>query len=177
MDFELTYGSGVYRTKKSRTFESSSRFVDFDFHFFNPTKSRLKFDFFRLSSTFIFFDRLFFVSTFIDFNRLFHQKSKSRSKIFIFCNPGVLVTGAKCSAVKSQSNSNSCTCSVSVALALQIQLADFFSSFFNVIFHLELEFSKSRLEYSKFNCLVVEASRFRGTYLNCERYLYLSNFF
>ena len=107
--------------------------------------TRLKVDlsstFFRLSSTFIFFDRLFFVSTFIDFNRLFHQKSKSRSKIFIFCNPGVLVTGAKCSAVKSQSNSNSCTCSVSVALALQIQLADFFSSFFNVIFHLELEFS------------------------------------
>ena len=76
--------------------------------------TRLKVDlsstFFRLSSTFIFFDRLFFVSTFIDFNRLFHQKSKSRSKIFIFCNPGVLVTGAKCSAVKSHSNSCTCSC-------------------------------------------------------------------
>ena len=59
--------SGVYRTKKSRTFESSSRFVDFDFHFFNPTKSRLKFDFFST-----FFDFHFFWSTFfcIDFYRL-----------------------------------------------------------------------------------------------------------
>jgi hypothetical protein len=75
---------------------------------------RLKVDlnstFFRLSSTFIFFVRLFFVSTFIDFNRLFHQKSKSRSKIVIFCNPGVLVAGAKCSAVKSHSNSCTCSC-------------------------------------------------------------------
>jgi hypothetical protein len=138
-----TVSTAVACTERKKVEHSKVR-VDLStstFIFSTRLKVDLSSTFFRLSSTFIFFDRLFFVSTFIDFNRLFHQKSKSRSKIFIFCNPGVLVTGAKCSAVKSQSNSNSCTCSVSVALALQIQLADFFSSFFNVIFHLELEFS------------------------------------
>jgi hypothetical protein len=129
----------VPNEKKSiiRKFESICRLR---LHFFNPTKSRLKFDFFRLSSTFIFlFD--FFLSTLIDFNRLFHQKSKSRSTILIFCNPGALVAGAKCSAVKSQVQT---TVTVALALALQIQLADFF-----------LQHISSQI----FNCLVVEARR------------------
>ena len=103
--------------------------------------TRLKVDlsstFFRLSSTFIFFDRLFFVSTFIDFNRLFHQKSKSRSKIFIFCNPGVLVTGAKCSAVKSHSNS------WSLLRVNYGMIVDFFSRIF---------------DFSTFNRLLVDFS-------------------
>jgi hypothetical protein len=157
--------SGVYRTKKSRTFESSSRFVDFDFHFFNPTKSRLKFDFFSTFFDFHFFCSLFF----IDFYRLFHQKSKSRSTILIFCNP-VLVAGAKCSAVKSQVQTTVTVGLVALALALQIQLADFFLQ--------HMSYFISILEISNIQLPRCRSSSFSWVvqYLNSERYLYLSNF-
>ena len=100
--------------------------------------TRLKVDlsstFFRLSSTFIFLIDFFLyrlLSTLIDFS----IKSRKVGAKFLY-----FATLVYWSLVQNAVQS-SLTVTVALALALQIQLADFFSSFFNVIFHLELEFS------------------------------------
>ena len=130
--------SGVYRTKKSRTFESSSRFVDFDFHFFNPTKSRLKFDFFST-----FFDFHFFCSLF--FYRLlstFPSKVEKSKQNFDILQPS---TGRGCKMQCSQVSSTdysksrpSCTCSCFADTISRLLSSTY------VIFHLD----SRNLEYS-----------------------------